>query len=106
FDLIVANPPYIARNDPHLSRGDLRFEPRMALTDNSDDGLASIRTIVAGAATHLYKGGWLMFEHGYDQAEQCHALLEQNQFTNIRSATDLAGIPRVTIGQHSVNHTV
>ncbi len=100
FDLIVANPPYIARNDPHLSQGDLRFEPHMALTDDSDDGLASIRAIVAGAGTHLNDGGWLLFEHGYDQAAKCRALMEQSHFTGVQSVPDLAGIPRVALGQY------
>ncbi len=99
FDLIVSNPPYIAKNDAHLANGDLRFEPHMALTDDSDDGLASIRTIIAGATAHLNNGGWLMFEHGYDQAEKCRALLAQHHFTAIESIQDLAGIPRVTLGQ-------
>ena len=100
FDLIVANPPYIAAHDPHLSQGDLRFEPPQALTDNSADGLDAIRTIVTGARAHLHDGGWLMFEHGFDQAERCRALLAQHGFAAIASVPDLAGIPRVTMGQH------
>ena len=100
FDLIVANPPYIAANDPHLSQGDLRFEPHMALTDDSVDGLASIRCIITGAKALLHDGGWLMFEHGFDQAERCRALLAQHGFAAIASVPDLAGIPRVTMGQH------
>ncbi len=104
FDLIVANPPYIAKNDAHLAQGDLRFEPHMALTDDSDDGLASIRTIVTGAAKHLNDHGWLLFEHGYDQAESCRALLAQHHFTAIESVADLAGIARVTLGQMRASH--
>ncbi len=100
FDVIVANPPYIAKNDAHLLAGDLRFEPHMALTDDSDDGLASIRAIIAGARAHLNDGGWLLIEHGYDQAEQCRALLEQSQFADIQSTPDLAGIPRVASGRY------
>ena len=68
FDLVVANPPYVAAADHHLAEGDLRFEPRGALTDGSADGLDSIRAIVSGAPGHLKSGGWLLIEHGYDQA--------------------------------------
>ncbi len=100
FDVIVANPPYIAENDRHLQVGDLRFEPQMALTDNSIDGLASIRSIVAGAGLHLNDGGWLMFEHGHDQAAQCRELLEQSHFADIQSISDLAGILRVASGRY------
>jgi release factor glutamine methyltransferase len=99
FDVIVSNPPYVAAGDPHLGRGDLRFEPRGALTDGSPDGLASIRAIVAGASDHLKPGGWLLFEHGYDQAEAVHALLEAAGFGSIISMQDLAGIPRVAGGK-------
>jgi len=99
FDVIVSNPPYVAAGDPHLGRGDLRFEPREALTDRSPDGLGSIRAIVAGASDHLKPGGWLLFEHGYDQAESVHALLEAAGFGSIISLQDLAGIPRVAGGK-------
>jgi len=99
FDLIVSNPPYVASADPHLGRGDLRFEPRDALTDGSADGLGSIRAIVAGAPAHLKPGGWLLFEHGYDQAAAAQGLLESAGFTSIVSLPDLAGIPRVAGGK-------
>ena len=99
FDIIVSNPPYVAAGDPHLARGDLRFEPREALTDGSGDGLGSIRAIVAGAPGHLAKGGWLLVEHGYDQAEAVRALLESAGFGSIVSLPDLAGIPRVAGGK-------
>lgn len=99
FDVIVSNPPYVAAGDPHLGRGDLRFEPKEALTDGSPDGLASIRAIVAGASDHLKPGGWLLFEHGYDQAEAVHALLEAAGFGSIVSLADLAGTPRVAGGR-------
>jgi release factor glutamine methyltransferase len=98
FDLIVANPPYVAAGDPHLGRGDLRFEPAQALTDGSADGLASIRAIVAGAPGHLNPGGWLLLEHGYDQAHAVRALLRAAGFLSPDSIQDLAGIPRVTGG--------
>jgi release factor glutamine methyltransferase len=99
FDLIASNPPYVAAEDPHLARGDLRFEPREALTDGSADGLDSIRAIVAGAKGHLEPGGWLLFEHGYDQAARARALLEAAGFGSIVSLPDLAGIPRVAGGR-------
>jgi release factor glutamine methyltransferase len=99
FDVIVSNPPYIAAGDPHLGKGDLRFEPAGALTDGSMDGLDSIRAIVAGAAAHLVKGGWLLFEHGYDQAQAARGLLEAAGFASIVSLSDLAGIPRVAGGK-------
>ena len=95
FDVVVSNPPYVAARDPHLSEGDLRFEPRQALTDGSDDGLDSLRAIVAGAASHLNPGGWLLVEHGYDQAADVAALLAQAGFAQPLSIPDLAGIPRV-----------
>jgi release factor glutamine methyltransferase len=99
FDVIVSNPPYVAADDAHLGRGDLRFEPREALTDGSADGLASIRAIVSGAAEHLRKGGWLLFEHGHDQESAARVLLEAAGFASIVSLPDLAGIPRVAGGK-------
>jgi release factor glutamine methyltransferase len=99
FDLIVSNPPYVAGGDKHLAEGDLRFEPEMALTDGSNDGLDSIRTIVAGAPSHLSSGGWLLFEHGFDQADTARDLLLKAGFENLICINDLAGIPRVSGGQ-------
>jgi release factor glutamine methyltransferase len=99
FDLIVSNPPYVAADDPHLTQGDLRFEPRSALTDGSGDGLDSIRAIVAGAPRHLNPGGWLLLEHGYDQAEAVAALLRRAGLVETVSLPDLAGIPRVAGGK-------
>jgi release factor glutamine methyltransferase len=98
FDLVVANPPYVAAGDAHLGRGGLRFEPPGALTDGSADGLASIRAIVAGAPAHLLPGGALLFEHGYDQAGAAAALLARAGYTQLVSRADLAGIPRVAGG--------
>ena len=98
FDVIVANPPYVAQADPHLSQGDLRFEPRGALTDGSPDGLDSIRAIVAGARHHLAPHGWLLLEHGHDQADAVRELLVEAGFTERMSVPDLAGIPRVCGG--------
>ena len=99
FDVIAANPPYVAGDDGHLSQGDLRFEPQIALTDGSGDGLGSIRIIIEGASSHLHPGGWLLFEHGYDQADACRALLLKAGFKNLISVNDLAGISRVAGGQ-------
>lgn len=99
FDLIVSNPPYVAGADEHLKQGDLRFEPMTALTDGSQDGLASIHAIVSGAANHLNPDGWLMLEHGYDQADLCRELLAAAGFQDLFSQPDLAGIPRVAGGR-------
>ena len=99
FDLIVSNPPYVVGDDKHLSQGDLRFEPQTALTDKSPDGLASIREIVNSAPAHLNAGGWLLFEHGFDQRDACRELLLKAGFVNLTSVNDLAGIPRVAGGQ-------
>jgi release factor glutamine methyltransferase len=98
FDLIVSNPPYIAVADAHLSQGDLRFEPPRALA-SGNDGLDAIRIIVRDAPRHLNIGGWLLFEHGYDQADACSALLKQAGFSPIFCEKDLAGIPRVSGGR-------
>ena len=97
FEVIVSNPPYIAQNDPHLSEGDLRFEPRTALTDEAD-GLAAIRTIVQTAPFFLATGGSLWLEHGYDQAADVRALLTARGFSDVRSKRDLADIERVSGG--------
>ena len=98
FDLIASNPPYIASGDRHLSEGDLRFEPTGALTDHAD-GLSALRIIVDGACAHLEPGGWLLLEHGYDQAEAVRALLAARGFTEVQSWRDLAGIERVSGGR-------
>lgn len=98
FNAIVSNPPYIARHDPHLAQGDLRFEPRGALTDDAD-GLTAIRTIVAGAGAFLKPHGSLWIEHGYDQAEAVRALLAARGYVAIESLADLAAIERTTGGR-------
>jgi release factor glutamine methyltransferase len=100
FEVSAANPPYVAHGDPHLAQGDLRFEPRGALTDGSPDGLDSIRAIVAGARDHLSPQGWLLLEHGYDQADAVRELLLEAGFDERMSLTDLAGIPRVAGGRY------
>lgn len=98
YDLIISNPPYVAEGDAHLAQGDLRFEPRSALAAG-DDGLADIRYIIAGARNHLLPGGWLLFEHGYDQAEACAVLLDAAGFCERVAERDLAGIVRVSGGR-------
>ncbi|MBB5370200.1 MULTISPECIES: peptide chain release factor N(5)-glutamine methyltransferase [unclassified Janthinobacterium] len=95
YELIVSNPPYIASGDQHLAQGDLRFEPVGALTDHAD-GLSALRTIVSGAARHLSAGGWLLMEHGYDQAPSVRQLLSDAGYADAQSWRDLAGIERVS----------
>ncbi|HKN10412.1 MAG TPA: peptide chain release factor N(5)-glutamine methyltransferase [Pseudomonadota bacterium] len=97
FALIVANPPYVAEEDPHLGRGDLRFEPAAALESGSD-GLDAIRAIVAAAPGYLAPGGVLALEHGHAQASAVQALLRAAGWRDVASARDLAGIARVTHG--------
>ncbi|OIQ73035.1 release factor glutamine methyltransferase [mine drainage metagenome] len=97
FDVIVSNPPYIAAADPHLQQGDLRFEPPGALV-SGPDGMNDLHTIAAQAATHLAPGGWLLLEHGFDQAERVAGLLRKAGFEQVGHAADLAGIQRVTLG--------
>ena len=98
FDCIVSNPPYIAAGDAHLAQGDLRFEPAGALSSGKD-GLDAIRLIVTAAPQYLQAGGWLVFEHGYDQAARCRARLEAAGFTQVFSHCDLAGIERISGGR-------
>lgn len=99
FDLIISNPPYVARGDAHLAQGDLRFEPPIALTDGSVDGLDSICTIIDGAPAHLSPGGWLLFEHGFDQSAPVRDALLKAGLSSLICIKDLAGIPRVSGGQ-------
>jgi len=100
FDVIVANPPYVAAGDPHLNAGDLRFEPPSALACGAD-GLDAIRRIIADASRHLEAGGWLLLEHGYDQAAALRELLAAAGFRDIEQHRDLAGIVRVSGGRWS-----
>jgi release factor glutamine methyltransferase len=96
FDLVLSNPPYIADDDPHMAA--LRHEPRSALTSGAD-GLDDIRAIVAGAPAHLRPGGWLLLEHGHDQAGAVRALLQAQGFAAVDSRRDLAGIDRCSGGR-------
>ncbi|UJP05743.1 MAG: peptide chain release factor N(5)-glutamine methyltransferase [Nitrosomonas sp.] len=98
FDLIVANPPYVAEDDPYLRQGDLRFEPQIALSAGAQ-GLTCIRHIIQAAPAYLVHQGWLLLEHGYDQASACRRLLQEKDFSNIGARSDLAGIIRVSGGQ-------
>ncbi|QOY94640.1 peptide chain release factor N(5)-glutamine methyltransferase [Massilia sp. UMI-21] len=100
FEIIASNPPYIAAGDAHLAQGDLRFEPAGALTDHAD-GLSALRVIIAGAPAHLAPGGWLLLEHGYDQAAAVRTLLAARGFIEVQSWRDLAGIERVSGGRLS-----
>ena len=95
FDLIVSNPPYVAENDPHLAA--LTHEPLSALTSGAD-GLEDIRRIIAQAPAYLAPGGWLLLEHGWDQAAAVQSLLQAAGFAQVQSRQDLAGIQRCTGG--------
>ena len=96
YDLIVSNPPYVAANDPHLAA--LQHEPRSALAAGPD-GLDDIRAIVAQAPVRLRPGGWLLLEHGWDQAAAVRQLLADAGFSHVQSRRDLAGIERCSGGQ-------
>jgi release factor glutamine methyltransferase len=98
FDVIISNPPYIAGADVHLDEGDVRHEPRAALTPGGD-GLAALRAIIASAPDHLADRGHLLVEHGYDQGTAVQQLFVAAGFTRIAAQRDLAGIPRVVAGQ-------
>lgn len=100
FDLIVSNPPYIAAADPHLSRGDVRFEPLSALAAGLD-GLDDLRRLIAEASAHLKPGGTLLLEHGYDQADAVQDLLRARGIRQPQSWSDLSGILRVSGGEVS-----
>ena len=97
-DVLVSNPPYIAATDPHLLEGDLRFEPRSALTDGAD-GLQDLTALAEGAHAHLKPGGWLWLEHGYDQAHALRTRMLAAGFLEVQSRCDLAGIERCTGGR-------
>ncbi len=97
-DIIVSNPPYIQKDDPHLQTGDLRFEPQSALTDYGD-GLSCIGQILDGAHQYLKPGGLIAIEHGYDQAASVTALMKTEGFQEIASLPDLAGHPRISLAR-------
>ncbi len=97
FDVIVSNPPYIAAHDPHLISGDVRFEPLCALA-GGNDGLAELNTIIESAPSHLVKGGMLIVEHGFDQAELVSSRFAKAGFSHLEVMMDLAGLDRATLG--------
>ena len=99
FDVIVSNPPYIENTDAHLNQGDLRFEPTSALASGAD-GLDDIRRIINDCLIHLKPQGWLMLEHGYNQAAAVAELMAQTGLVNIETFKDLGGNDRVTIGKN------
>jgi len=101
FHLIVANPPYVADGDPHLRQGDLRFEPRGALVAGPI-GLDAIEQVVGQASQHLDPGGWLLIEHGHDQAPSARALLAAGKYREVVTHRDLAGLERVSGGRVDV----
>lgn len=98
FDVVVSNPPYVAEADPHLSQGDLRFEPAQALVGGVD-GLRELRRIAAGATRHLRRSGWLLLEHGHDQGAALRSMLAEGGWNEICTLDDAAGIGRVTVGR-------
>ena len=100
YDLILSNPPYIADNDPHLQQGDVRFEPLSALV-SGPDGLDDLRYIIAQAPLYLTADGWLLLEHGFDQACAVRELLSAAGFVEVSSQRDLGGHERISVGRLS-----
>lgn len=100
YDLIISNPPYIPSGDPHLARGDVRFEPDSALTSGAD-GLDDIRLLIAEAPHYLSTEGWLILEHGYDQKEAIYQLFQQAGYRQITQLDDYGGNPRMTAARAS-----
>ena len=98
FDLIASNPPYVAGDDPHLLQGDLRYEPRLALTPEGD-GLSAIRRISADARAHLQPGGWLLLEHGHDQGAAVRTILARDGYADIETIPDMEDRDRVTLAR-------
>src|SRR5699024_42134 len=98
FDLIVSNPPYIAKGDSHLTQGGLSFEPKMAFI-SGNNGLKAIHHIATVAREYLVNGGWLVLEHGYDQGPPLLELLVKLGYQQVTDFCDLAGLPRVVVGR-------
>jgi len=98
FDLIASNPPYVEPGDPHLEQGDLRFEPNTALIAN-ENGLSDLRAIIETAPKHLKPEGYLIVEHGFNQAQKVNDLFKANGFKNISLFNDINTLPRCTLGQ-------
>jgi len=102
LDIIISNPPYIRSDDPHLTNGDLRFEPLSALA-SGEDGLDDIRLLVHQSSRVLKSDGWLMVEHGYDQSQAVQVLFQQAGFIEIQAFQDYGQQDRVVIGKRSVS---
>jgi release factor glutamine methyltransferase len=100
FDIILSNPPYISALDPHLSQGDLRFEPQSALTDHAS-GLTCLEAIIDGAKDHLSLNGLIAVEHGSDQSDAVVDLLKTAGLSDIQTYLDLGGHRRVASGRNS-----
>lgn len=97
FDLIVSNPPYIAKDDPHLSQGDVRFEPKTALVSGVE-GLDDIKVIVSQSSMYLNTNGWLVLEHGYDQGKAVRDLMLFAGFNEVTTKQDYNNLDRITLG--------
>ena len=97
FHLLLSNPPYIDPDDPHLGRGDVRFEPRAALVASAQ-GLADLTRLAQGAPAHLLPGGWLLLEHGFEQGDAVRRLLREAGFGEVSTRCDMAGHERITGG--------
>jgi release factor glutamine methyltransferase len=98
FNIIVSNPPYVARQDPHLKEGDCRFEPQAALTPG-EDGLSAIRQVTGASMDYLDNGGTLILEHGYDQGHGVRQILKDGSYTDVNTVKDLNDLDRVTSGR-------
>lgn len=98
FQVIVSNPPYVPENDPHLQTAEIQYEPRRALAAG-EDGLDAIRAILQQAPQHLYSGGWLLLEHGYNQGNAVNRMMMETGFQQVSTRIDLAGHARVCVGQ-------
>lgn len=105
FEMILSNPPYIRRGDPHLQQGDVRHEPMGALA-SGEEGLDDLREIIHAAPAHLSPAGWLLLEHGYDQGEAVCALLDAAAFDQVADLADLQGHGRVALGRWGLNRTI
>jgi release factor glutamine methyltransferase len=100
FHVVVANPPYVAENDPHLQQGDLRFEPQSALS-SGPQGLDDIEHIITHSGAHLMAPGWLLLEHGYQQGDTVVDLLRNNGFRDVQCHSDYARLERVSLGRYN-----
>nr|VFK42724.1 MAG: [protein release factor]-glutamine N5-methyltransferase [Candidatus Kentron sp. TC] len=101
YHVIVSNPPYVAANDAHLARGDVRFEPPLALV-GGPDGLDAIRRIALGAREHLIPGGWLILEHGFDQGARVRSLLRELHYGGATTGRDYGGRERITMARSGI----